>query len=289
MIYTVRITSGRETIVIDMIESKVKAEKLGIKTIFHPAEIKGYIFIEGNLGEVQKAVRGVMHVRGLIEKPIRLDEIQRFLEQKKELVKVGIGDTVEIIGGPFKGEKGKINRVDTVKREVTIELLEATIPIPVTIATEFIKIIKSAKVKPEEAEEKKPEEEKPSVFEGISEEKAPPEKPPEKAPPEAPPEEAKLPEVTEKPEIEEEIAPVEKPEEIAKEKKEEVPIEEKPVEEAPVEEKPPEAKPEEEKPPEVTEEKPKEAPEEPERPKSLLEELEEKKKKKKDEEYDEDY
>jgi transcriptional antiterminator NusG len=150
MIYTIRTTTGRETIVIDMLASKIKAEGLDVKTIFHPAEIKGYIFIEGGLGTVQKAIKGVMHVRGLIEKPVKLSEIQQFLEYKKERIKVDIGDVVEIIGGPFKGEKGKVNRIDKVKNEVTVELLEATIPIPVTIATEFIKVLKA---KPKEEEE----------------------------------------------------------------------------------------------------------------------------------------
>ncbi|MFQ5722075.1 MAG: transcription elongation factor Spt5, partial [Candidatus Aminicenantales bacterium] len=160
----------------DMLASKIRAEGLEIKTIFHPAEIKGYVFIEGTLGNVQKAVQGVMHVRGLIQKPIRLEEIQQFLEYKKERVKVEIGDTIEIIGGPFKGEKGKVSRVDKVKGEVTVELLEATIPIPVTIATEFVKVIKPAAKVPEEEkpeappEEEKEEEEKPSELEKITEE-----------------------------------------------------------------------------------------------------------------------
>ncbi len=303
MIYTVRTTSGRETIVIDMLESKIKAEKLGIKTIFHPAEIKGYIFVEGNLGEVQKTIRGVMHIRGLIEKPVMLNEVQRFLEQKREIVKVGMGDTVEIIGGPFKGEKGKINRIDTVKREVTVELLEATIPIPVTIATEFIKVIKSAKKeeKPAEAEEEKPKEEEPSVFEGLSEEKeeAPPEKPPEPVQEEPVPEEKKeepVPEEKpEEPAPEEQVEPA--PEEAPKEEPEPVP------EEAPSEEPVPEEKPEPpvlEKPAEPSpEEKPEPAtqPASEEQPepsaeeggtKSILDELEEEKKKKKKGVYDEE-
>jgi len=134
----------------DMLASKIKVEGLDIKTIFHPAELKGYIFIEGTLGNVQKAIRGVMHIRGLIQKPVQLEEIKHFLEYKKERIKIELGDIVEIIGGPFKGEKGKVNRIDKVKGEVTVELLEATIPIPVTIATEFVKVVKPAKAAPEE-------------------------------------------------------------------------------------------------------------------------------------------
>ena len=152
-IYTVRTTSGREVIVLDLLASKIKAEGLDVKTIFHPAEIKGYIFLEGSLGSVQKTVQGVMHVKGLIQKPVMLEEIQHFLEYKKERIKVEIGDIVEIIGGPFKGEKGTIKRIDKVKDEVTVELLEASIPIPVTIATEFVKVLKSGKKEEEHGKE----------------------------------------------------------------------------------------------------------------------------------------
>ena len=152
-IYTVRTTSGREVIVLDLLTSKIRAEGLDVKTVFHPAEIKGYIFLEGSLGNVQKTIQGVMHVKGLIQKPVRLEEIQHFLEYKKERIKVEIGDTVEIIGGPFKGEKGKINRIDKVKDEVTVELLEASIPIPVTIATEFVKVLKTKKKEEESGKE----------------------------------------------------------------------------------------------------------------------------------------
>jgi transcriptional antiterminator NusG len=143
-IYIIRTTSGREDIVLDMLSSKVGPQSLNIKAIFHPAEIKGYIFVEGSLGSVQKALHGMMHVKGVIEQPVNMDEIRRFLEYKKERIVIGVEDIVEIIGGPFKGEKGKIKRISKNKDEVTVELLEASTPIPVTIATEFVKVVKHA-------------------------------------------------------------------------------------------------------------------------------------------------
>ncbi len=142
MIYTLRTTSGREDIVMDMLNSRVKAEKLDVKAVIHPSELKGYIFIEGATADIHKALRGVMHTKGLIEKPVKIGDIQHFMETKVSEIKVDVEDIVEIMGGPFKGEKGKIKRVDSNKNEVTIELLEASIPIPVTIATEFIKVTK---------------------------------------------------------------------------------------------------------------------------------------------------
>jgi len=173
MIYTIRTTTGREDIVVDLLESRLKAEQgLGIKTIFHPAEIKGYVFIEGNLTSIHRAMVGLMHAKGLMEKPVALDEIKHFLEVKKTRIKIDIDDVVEIIGGPFKGERGKIKRIDSVKDEVTIELLEAAIPIPVTIATEFIKVVKKAH--PEAAAEKETlkaeeKESEKSIFDNIRE------------------------------------------------------------------------------------------------------------------------
>jgi len=157
MIYAIRTTSGREDIVIDLLTTKLKSGELKIKAIVHPAEIKGYIFAEGGLGDIQKAVQGMMHIRGIIETPIKMDEIQHFLERKKAVIQIGEGNIVEIIGGPFKGEKGKITRIDKVKDEVTIELLDAAIPIPVTIAAELVKVLKKSDSSEEGDESEKSE------------------------------------------------------------------------------------------------------------------------------------
>jgi transcriptional antiterminator NusG len=144
-IYTIRTTAGREHIVIDMINNRVRADNIRVKSISHPSELKGYVFIEGPEGEVRKSIQGVMHIKGLIDKPVQLTEIQHFFESKKTKIIVSEGDIVEIVGGPFKGEKGRVQRIDKVKDEVTVELLEASIPIPVTISVELLKLIKREK------------------------------------------------------------------------------------------------------------------------------------------------
>ncbi|MCK4819553.1 transcription elongation factor Spt5 [bacterium] len=141
-LYTIRTTSGRENIVIDLIYSNVKKENLKIRSIVHPAELKGYVFIEAPLEEIRKGIHGVMHIKGIIDKPVNISEIKQFFEAKKTSINFNDDDVVEIIGGPFKGEKGKIQRIDKVKDEVTVELLEASIPIPVTISTELVKLVK---------------------------------------------------------------------------------------------------------------------------------------------------
>lgn len=132
---------GRENIVLDAISSKAKNENLNIQALVHPEEIKGYIFIEGDIRDIEKAVQMIPHVRGLIKRPIELEQIKRFLEPKTTEIELSVNDTVEVIGGPFKGTQGKVTKYDKIKREVTIEPLEVAVPIPITISVEFIKLL----------------------------------------------------------------------------------------------------------------------------------------------------
>jgi len=144
MIYIVRTTAGRENAVMSTLSTKLKSNPMTVKSLLHPSELKGYFFVEGELNDVEELIRNVPHVRGMIKKELPISEIMRFLEAKKVEIKLNKGDIVEVIGGPFKNEKGKVTRVDESKEEVTIELLEAAIPIPITVGIEFVKVIESA-------------------------------------------------------------------------------------------------------------------------------------------------
>lgn len=144
MIFSVKTVVGRENVVMEAIAAKAKVENLNIKSLFHPEEIKGYVFIEGDLQDIEKAVQMIPHVRGLIKRPIELKEVQKFLKPRSVEIDLNVGDIVEIIGGPFKEEKGKVTRYDKVKREVTIELMEAVVPIPITVSVEFVKLLEKA-------------------------------------------------------------------------------------------------------------------------------------------------
>ncbi|OYT42706.1 MAG: transcription elongation factor Spt5 [Candidatus Aenigmarchaeota archaeon ex4484_224] len=140
-IYAIKTIVGRERVTMKGIKGRVIEENLDIKAIVHPEELKGYIFIEGEIDEIEKAVANMPNVRGIIRKPISVEEIKKFLIPKKVEIELNVGDLVEVIGGPFKGERGKVKRYDKAKREVTIELLEATVPIPITVAADLVRVI----------------------------------------------------------------------------------------------------------------------------------------------------
>jgi transcriptional antiterminator NusG len=140
MIYTIKTVVGRENIVASSIASEARRKNLDISSIVHPEEIRGYIFVEGNLKDIEKVLQLVPHIRGIIKKNVDIAQIKRFLQPRKVEVDINVKDIVEVIGGPFKGERGKVTRYDKAKREVTIELLDVAIPIPITVSVEFVKL-----------------------------------------------------------------------------------------------------------------------------------------------------
>lgn len=140
MIATIRTTTGRENVVIESILSRIKTRNIPIKSIFHPEELRGYVFIEGEVNDIEASIKGIPHIRGLINKNVPYEQLERFLIAEKSEIKIEVGDVVEIIGGPFKGEKGNVTRMDDIKNEVTVEFLEAAIPIPVTISMNSVRI-----------------------------------------------------------------------------------------------------------------------------------------------------
>lgn len=145
MILTIRTTTGRENVVIESLSTKIKNQSLPIKSLFHPEELRGYIFAEGGEEEIEGLIKNVPHIRGIIKKDVPLKELERFMIPEKSEIKYDEGDIVEIIGGPFKGEKGKITRIDETKNEITVEFIEVAIPIPVTISTNSVRIYEKKK------------------------------------------------------------------------------------------------------------------------------------------------
>ncbi|MFB6199929.1 MAG: transcription elongation factor Spt5 [Candidatus Nanohaloarchaea archaeon] len=133
MILTARTTRGREKTAIEALRSKIKAQNLDIKAVFHPQDLKGYIFIEGNENDIKDLSSEIRNLRGIIDDEVDIEKIEKYLSEEEEEIKIEEGDEVEVVGGAFKGEEAKVKRVDETNREVTIELIDAAVPIPTTV------------------------------------------------------------------------------------------------------------------------------------------------------------
>lgn len=144
-IYAVKTIIGRENVVLESMDGKAKVGGLFVKAMVHPEELRGYVFVEGDLKDIETMIKEIPHARGVLRKPVNISDIKKFMEPKKIEIKVKENDIIEVIGGPFKGEKGKVIRFDDVKGEVTLELIEVTVPIRVTVNAGLIKMIEKGK------------------------------------------------------------------------------------------------------------------------------------------------
>ena len=142
VIFTVRTTVGQEKLVSDVLEKKLRKEKEEVYSISVIDQLKGYIFVEAkDEGEVRKLIYGVNNVKGIIPTPLDFSELEKFFEEKPPSEELKRGDIVEITSGPFKGERAKVVRVDDTKEKVTVEIIDAVIPVPVTLSVASVRRI----------------------------------------------------------------------------------------------------------------------------------------------------
>ncbi len=142
IIFAVRTTVGQEVNVAKLLESKIETNAIPVKAILVPEALKGYIFVEADGPHiVEQAITGIKHVRSRVPGIVAFPEIEKYISIKPAIEELDIDDTVEVIGGPFKGMRAKITDVDRPKEEVTVELLEATFTLPVTIHADYVKLV----------------------------------------------------------------------------------------------------------------------------------------------------
>jgi len=152
-VFAVRTTAGQEKNVADMIASKVETNKLPIKAVFVPEMLKGYVFVESDGPHfVEQAIAGIKHVRSRVPGLVSFSEVERYIVVKPVIEELNIDDLVEVVGGPFKGMRAKITRIDKTKAEVTLELLEATFTLPITVHADYVRLVEKAKKEGEAAQ-----------------------------------------------------------------------------------------------------------------------------------------
>jgi len=142
-LYAVKVTIGQEKAVVEMLADRAATEGIPITAILSAAELKGYIIIESPTPHhVDELIRGMRHVRGRVQGVVDYAEVDRYLQARPAVEGLAVGTIVEIIAGPFKGMQAKVMNVDKVKEEVTIEILEASYTLPITVHADYVRPIK---------------------------------------------------------------------------------------------------------------------------------------------------
>ena len=145
-IFAVKTTASQERTVADMIANR---EASDIHAVLAPDSLTSYVMVEADSdGAITRALEEIPHARGLVESggqvgSSSMAEVEHFLSPTPDVEGIAEGDIVELIAGPFKGEKARVQRIDETKDQVTVELYEATVPIPVTVRGDQIRVLDS--------------------------------------------------------------------------------------------------------------------------------------------------
>ncbi len=142
-IFALRTTSNREDQVFDFVKTNIDKKGLAVYSVIRAHGLRGYIFVEAaNREDAEECYQKVPYARGILPNPVDYKEIEHMLEQVKVQINIMQGDIVEIISGPFKREQARVARIDYAKDEVVVELLEAAVPIPITVKMDSVKVIR---------------------------------------------------------------------------------------------------------------------------------------------------
>jgi len=144
-IFAIKTTSKQERTVADNIKKAIDTEATDVKVtaIIVPDELKGYVLVETpeSLPRIEQLVEKVAHARTVVKGETSLDEVGHFLVPKPVVSGISEGTIVELIAGPFKGEKAVVKRIDAGKEEITVELYESVLPIPITVRGDNVRVV----------------------------------------------------------------------------------------------------------------------------------------------------
>ncbi|OIO23278.1 transcription elongation factor Spt5 [Candidatus Micrarchaeota archaeon CG08_land_8_20_14_0_20_49_17] len=141
-----RVTAGQERVVAEILAKKSRTQKLDVFAIAFIDKLNGYLLIEVSDMQIARELgANTNHIKELLRKEVSFDEIKHLLKPATgPAVKIDKGDVVDIVSGPFKNEKGRVLRVDEAKGEITVELIEIAIAVPVTISINNVKLVSKA-------------------------------------------------------------------------------------------------------------------------------------------------
>jgi transcriptional antiterminator NusG len=143
--FVVKVTAGQERIAANMLQNRLSKEDAPIYSVLVVEGMRGYIIVEA---EDEISVRSFItkerNIRGILPKALSEDEINKLVEVKNLSQMIEKGDTVEFTSGPFKGYKAKVIKVDEVKDDITVELMDVVVPIPITTKGSTTRVIQKA-------------------------------------------------------------------------------------------------------------------------------------------------
>ncbi len=139
---------GQERNVSTSLWKRAEEKNVELSSILNPHPLRGYIIIESMKSDrLKDIIKSIRRAKGIVEGEMSFEEIEKYLTPKAIVSGIVEGDIVELVAGPFKGEKARVQSINEDKEEITVELFEAMVPIPVTVRGDSVRVIEKEKNK----------------------------------------------------------------------------------------------------------------------------------------------
>lgn len=143
--FVVKVTSGQERIAANIMQNKISKTDLPIYSIIVVEGVRGYVILEAeDEVSVRQFVTKGRSIRGVLPESLSEDDVKKLIESRSHAVGIEKGDVVEFTTGPFKGYKARVLKVNELKDDITVELMDVVVPIPITTKMNTAKVIQKS-------------------------------------------------------------------------------------------------------------------------------------------------
>jgi transcriptional antiterminator NusG len=143
--FVVKVTSGQERIAANIMQNKISKSDLPIYSVIVVEGVRGYVILEAEdeVSARQFITKG-RSIRGVLPQSLKEEEVKKLIESRSHAVGIEKSDIVEFTTGPFKGYKARVLKVDELKDDITVELMDVVVPIPITTKMNTAKVIQKS-------------------------------------------------------------------------------------------------------------------------------------------------
>ena len=119
-----------------------------IYAVLQSDHLRGYIFVEASaqnhvekiIGRAGNRTTPMKNVRKVLDGEAPFRDIFPHLEPKAATAGISEGDVVEVRVGAFKGQRARVTNISDSKEEITVELFDAMVPIPLTVRGDQVRV-----------------------------------------------------------------------------------------------------------------------------------------------------
>ena len=147
-IYCYKVKKGQEFSAAEIVINRAELNNFDIRTVL-VTEIQGYLFIEGDIQDIIKAVENAHYIGKQLGR-VPVSELEGHLIPTPVIEGLKKDDIVEIIDGPFKGSRAKISSIYHAREEITVDLMTSSVTIPIVLHADSVKLVQSSEEEDEE-------------------------------------------------------------------------------------------------------------------------------------------